>query len=211
MQNITSNACPFSQRQRIVLSDTDTQQASITRDADGNLVTTLGSALTRTATLLEKASTACRNDPGVKKAAARRKGLAAAEGSCLIGSGNPDDMSPEFKECLTKAVATDLAKKESEANKNMRMLELVGDRARNYTCADPEMETTNVTLSTMNWKDPEGDITYQAKVRSTLIFPRILTASVSHEVSARYRRTRAYQTTKIVAVENDRKVYPRCR
>ncbi|CAN0036545.1 unnamed protein product, partial [Hapterophycus canaliculatus] len=73
-------------------------------------------------------------------------------------------MSPEFAECLTKAVAEDLAKKEREANKSMRMLEVVGDRARNYTCADPEMETTNTSLSTVSWKDPEGGLTYDAQV-----------------------------------------------
>lgn len=75
-----------------------------------------------------------------------------------------EQMSPEFAECLTKAVAGDLAKKESEANKSMRMLEVVGDRARNYTCADPDMETTNTSLSTVSWKDPEGGLTYDAQV-----------------------------------------------
>ena len=73
-------------------------------------------------------------------------------------------MTPEFSECLTKAIAGDLAKKESEANKSMRMLEMVGDRARNYTCADPEMETSNTTLPDISWTDPEGGITYNAKV-----------------------------------------------
>lgn len=75
-----------------------------------------------------------------------------------------DFMSPEFSECLTKAIAEDLAKKESEANKSMRMLEMVGDRARNYTCADPEMDTTNTSLSKISWLDPEGGITYNAQV-----------------------------------------------
>lgn len=73
-------------------------------------------------------------------------------------------MSPEFSECLTKAIAEDLAKKESEANKSIRMLEMVGDRARNYTCADPEMETTNTSLSKINWLDPAGGVTYNAQV-----------------------------------------------
>lgn len=82
----------------------------------------------------------------------------------VVSPTQQDFMSPEFSECLTKAIAEDLAKKESEANKSMRMLELVGDRARNYTCADPEMETTNTSLSKMNWLDPEGGLTYNAQV-----------------------------------------------
>lgn len=73
-------------------------------------------------------------------------------------------MSPEFSECLTKAIAEDLAKKESEANKSMRMLEIVGDRARNYTCADPKMETSNTSLSNITWTDPEGGLAYNAQV-----------------------------------------------
>lgn len=81
-------------------------------------------------------------------------------------------MSPEFSECLTKAIAGDLAKKESEANKSMRMLEMVGDRARNYTCADPEMDTTNTSLSKMSWVDPEGGGTYNAQVRGAAVGAR---------------------------------------
>lgn len=109
------------------------------------------------------------------KAATKRKGLAAAEGSCVAGGGaggggaggadeDPFEALPEFTECLTKAIAEDLAKKEGEANKSMRMLELVGDRARNYTCADPEMQTSNSSLTKINWNDPEGGLTYNAEV-----------------------------------------------
>lgn len=137
----------------------------MTRHENGELVTTLESALTRTATLMEEASDKCRKDPTVVKATAKRKGLAAAEGSCVVGmSGDPNEMTPEFVECLTKAVAQDLANKEGEATKSMRMLELVGDRARNYTCADPAMETSNATLPSVTWQDPEGQM-YKAKVK----------------------------------------------
>eukprot|EP00903_Cladosiphon_okamuranus_P010152 g9613.t1 len=142
-------------------------EVTVDRDENGNLVHTMESALTRTGRLMEAASKKCREDPEVVKAAAKLKGLAAAEGSCTISSASdsPQDyMSPEFSECLTKAIAEDLAKKESEANKSMRMLEVVGDRARNYTCADPEMDTTNTSLSKMNWLDPEGGLTYNAQV-----------------------------------------------
>lgn len=125
----------------------------------------LESALTRTEALMASATETCRQSPEVMKAVTRRRGLAAAEGSCVIGAaGDPNEMTPEFSACLTRVVAEDLAKKEKEANKNMRMLEVVGDRARNYTCVDPEMETTNSSLSTMTWVDPEGGLSYHAKV-----------------------------------------------
>lgn len=143
-------------------------KAIITRDLDGNLVTTLESALTRTANLMTTASEACKNSPEVKRAALRRKGLAAAglRDSCSAsGDDGGDEMSPEFMECLTKAIAGDLAKKETEANKSMRMLEHVGDRARNYTCADPLMETTNTSLKSIDWLNPEGGKTYKAQAR----------------------------------------------
>ncbi|CAN0012061.1 unnamed protein product [Pylaiella littoralis] len=141
-------------------------EVSVSRQLTGNLVHKAESALTRTSQLMADASKKCLKSPEVVKAAAKRKGLAAAEGSCTIkrdGSAE-DEMSPEFSECLTKAVAENLAKKEGESNKNMRMLQQVGDRTRNYTCADPEMETSNTTLPAVSWKDPEGGLTYTAKV-----------------------------------------------
>ncbi|CAN0286318.1 unnamed protein product, partial [Ectocarpus fasciculatus] len=141
-------------------------KVSISRDANGNLVHVAESAMTRTSRLMETASQKCRQSPEVMKATAKRKGLAAAEGSCTIaGAQGTDEMIPEFAECLTKAIAQDLAKKETEANKSMRMLEVVGDRARNYTCADPEMLTTNSSLPNVKWQDPEGGLTYSAQVR----------------------------------------------
>ncbi|CAN0591452.1 unnamed protein product, partial [Laminaria digitata] len=140
-------------------------KAHISRDADGKLKVELESALTRTAKLMETASEKCRSSPAVLKASAKQRGLAAAEGSCLISAAqDPNETSPEFTECLTKAVAEDLAKKEGEANKSMRMLEIVGDRARNYTCVDPEMETTNTSLSKKDWLDPVTGTTYHAQV-----------------------------------------------
>ncbi|CBN78889.1 conserved unknown protein [Ectocarpus siliculosus] len=140
-------------------------EVTVSRDAKGNLVHVAESAMTRTTRLMETASKVCRRSPEVVKATAKRKGLAAAEGSCTIaGAQGEDEMIPEFAECLTKAIAQDLAKKETEANKSMRMLEVVGDRARNYTCADPEMETTNSSLPSVKWQDPEGGLTYNAQV-----------------------------------------------
>lgn len=44
------------------------------------------SALTRTGKLMDAASKKCRESPEVVKAAAKLKGLAAAEGSCSIAS-----------------------------------------------------------------------------------------------------------------------------
>lgn len=141
----------------------------MTRAENGELKTDLESALTRTSELMSTASEKCRQSPAVTKAAAKRRGLAAAEGSCAVGSedsNGADEMSAEFAECLTKAIAEDLAKKESESNKSMRMLEIVGDVARNYTCVDPDMQTTNTSLSATSWKDPqESGKTYNAQVR----------------------------------------------
>lgn len=137
-------------------------QAIVTRDMNEDLVVTLESALTRTAALMEAASQTCRESPEVKRALVRRKGLAAAAGaSCPAES---DEMPAEFMECLTKSIAGDLAKKESEANKSMRMLEQVGDRARNYTCADPKMETSNTSLKETVWVDPIGGKSYNSEV-----------------------------------------------
>ena len=137
----------------------------MSRDENGNLKVKLESALTRTEALMKNAAEACRRNPEVVKAAAKRRGLAAAGGSCVIDAGDdPNETTPEFNACLTRAVAEDLAKKEKEANKSMRMLEVVGDRARNYTCVDPKMETTNTSLSTVTWKDPVGNVSYDAKV-----------------------------------------------
>lgn len=137
-------------------------EAIVTRDMNEDLVVTLESALTRTAALMEAASQTCRESPEVKRALVRRKGLAAAAGaSCPAES---DEMPAEFMECLTKSIAGDLAKKESEANKSMRMLEQVGDRARNYTCADPKMETSNTSLKETVWVDPIGGKSYNSEV-----------------------------------------------
>lgn len=106
-------------------------------------------------------SSLSRRNPGMQGLWATDHGMRLR----LLNNPPPPQMIPEFAECLTKAIAQDLAKKETEANKSMRMLEVVGDRARNYTCADPEMETTNSTLPSVKWQDPEGGLTYSAQVR----------------------------------------------
>lgn len=62
----------------------------------------------------------CREEPSEEKAEARRKGLAEAQVSCAIGGtsdNDPNAMSPEYMEYLAKALASDLLKKETEANK----------------------------------------------------------------------------------------------
>lgn len=59
---------------------------TVDRDENGNLVHTMESALTRTGRLMDAASKKCRESPEVVKAAAKLKGLAAAEGSCTIAS-----------------------------------------------------------------------------------------------------------------------------
>jgi hypothetical protein len=40
-----------------------------------------------------------------------------------------------------------------ELSKQRRMMDVVGDHLRNYTCADPEMNTTKPALRTFEWED----------------------------------------------------------
>ena len=49
---------------------------------------TMESALTRTGRLMEAASKKCRESPEVVKAIAKKKGLAALEGSCTIAGSS---------------------------------------------------------------------------------------------------------------------------
>lgn len=57
---------------------------AVSRDETGNLKHTMESALTRTGRLMDAASKKCRESPEVVKAIAKKKGLAALEGSCTI-------------------------------------------------------------------------------------------------------------------------------
>lgn len=111
-------------------------------------------------------------DPLVQESLQRRDALFAAySDSCPADEVEEEDLemdvggtSPEFMDCLTEAISEDMAKKEGEANFNMRVLQQVGDRARNYTCSDPSMETTQNSIREFAWRDAEEDESYNTKV-----------------------------------------------
>ncbi|CAM9797051.1 unnamed protein product, partial [Choristocarpus tenellus] len=127
-------------------------EASVIRGPAGELLVTYESALTRTKTLMDQAVVAC--SKSILGSHAVYDSTTAESGSCALEEKT--ETSPEFLACLTKAMASDLATKEKEADKTLRMLEVVGDRARNYTCADPKMETTNTSLRSFKWNYAGG-------------------------------------------------------
>ena len=57
---------------------------------------------------------------------------------------------------------------EKELVKSKRMLDAVGDRLRNYTCADPLMDTTEKTVRTFQWEGRE--VSLQSYNPSTYLF-----------------------------------------
>lgn len=145
-------------------------QTTIRRSKHDELEVEVEDVLTRTADLVEDVAEDCMEDPLVQESLLRQDALLAAHNdSC---PAEEEDLgveaggtSPEFVECLSDAIAEDVAKKEAEATFNIRVLRQVGDRARNYTCNDPSMETTKNTLREFAWLDAEEGKSYNTKVR----------------------------------------------
>ena len=137
----------------------------IWRDDGGVLQVEFESALTRAAKLVATASEGCRSNPAVLEAFDKQRALDRGGSSCFVTvPEDPNGVSAEFTDCLTRMVASDLAMKAVEDIKNMRMLAIVGDRARKYTCADPDMKTSNTSLDEQDWLDPVSGTTYHAQV-----------------------------------------------
>ncbi|CAM9640855.1 unnamed protein product, partial [Phaeothamnion confervicola] len=59
--------------------------------------------------------------------------------------------SPEFQACVANEVAIVHANVERDLSRTLKLLEEVGDRSRNYTCADVNMTTTEETVREYKW------------------------------------------------------------
>eukprot|EP00611_Tribonema_gayanum_P020701 TRINITY_DN3832_c0_g2_i2.p1 TRINITY_DN3832_c0_g2~~TRINITY_DN3832_c0_g2_i2.p1 ORF type:complete len:453 (-),score=156.53 TRINITY_DN3832_c0_g2_i2:705-2063(-) len=60
-------------------------------------------------------------------------------------------LDKELLDCMSNMLATEVAPKDHELAKQRKMMDIVGDRLRNYTCVDPQMKTTEKPLRTITW------------------------------------------------------------
>ncbi|KAG5183254.1 hypothetical protein JKP88DRAFT_261085 [Tribonema minus] len=83
-------------------------------------------------------------------------------------------LDKELLDCMSNMLATEVAPKAShrcrklkfigyfeedhELAKQRKMMDIVGDRLRNYTCVDPQMKTTEKALRTITWDGRKASV-----------------------------------------------------
>lgn len=98
-----------------------------------------------------------------------KKTLLSARDECLE-NGKEMSFDDDMLACLSNHITTTYtAPKERAATKSRKMLELVSDRSRNYTCADPLMETTATPSRTFSYGDSKASVFLEDKSAQIIV------------------------------------------
>lgn len=123
---------------KFTMSEYD-EEVVVGRADNGTLTMKKMNSLTRTMDLMDEARKKCM--PVCTAKTCPNEGSVAA--------------TPEFLTCVGNEVAKKHANVERDLSRTLKLLEEVGDRARNYTCIDPNMTTTNDTVRTFKWNSED--------------------------------------------------------